>query len=186
MHDSARPTEMRDQLVEQWSARIARSSGTTVEGILMQGENVLNALRDLRPYGPQARRMLELRARLSRPTMSKLEAIGRHAGLLRLRANRLPASMSSLYVLTQRPWRHFLKAIETDLRGMSRAEISCLFTAGPPKAAMCPLMTIVIPRTAGKAARPALIADINAALMQIGERHAIDLQGRAARVSSLP
>jgi hypothetical protein len=179
MNDPASQIAMRDQLVEQWSTRITRSSGVTVEGILMQAENVLNALRDLSPYGPQARRMLERRSRLSRPMMSKLEAVGQHAGLLRLKASRLPASMSSLYVLTRKPWRLFIKAIESDLRGMSRAEISRLFDSAPPRRAMSRLMTISVRHDVGDAARLALVADIRAALAQIMEEHDIDL--RASR-----
>lgn len=163
-------------LVEQWAARIGHSSGRTVEGILLQAENVMKALRDLRPYGPKARIMLQARARLSQPALSRLEAIGRHAELMRLRASKLPPSVSSLYALTRMPWNRFLKAIEIDLRGLSRAGIQQLFAHAPPSRKMCRLLTIRIAPEVNETTRAQLIADIGAAVARIAENRKIDLK----------
>jgi hypothetical protein len=177
MNSDASNTEALDRLIERWAARIGQSSGRTVEGILLQAENVLSALRELRPYGPQARHMLQTRSRLSQPTLSKLEAIGRHAELMRLRASKLPPSVSSLYALTLKPWNQFLKAIEVDLRGMSRSEIQRLFAHAPPPNRMCKLMTISIAPHVGEATRLQLIADIRGALALIAKDRRIELKG---------
>jgi hypothetical protein len=189
MKDNGDDAEALDCLIEQWAARIKRSSSTTVEGILMQAENVLEALRELRPHGPRARQLLQARARLSQPMVSKLEAIGRHAALMRLRASRLPPSISSLYVLTQKPWRQFLKAIEIDLRGMSRVELQQLFALPAQPRRMSRLMTISIPHDLSAAARQEVIIDIQAALGQISEDHGVDLGlslSRERRASAIP
>lgn len=142
MSDNASESEAIRDLVEQWASRIRRTSGATVEAILMQAENVLEALRELRPHGPKARQLLQARARLSQPVLSKLEAIGRHAPLMRLKAAKLPPSVSSLYTLTQKPWSQFLKAIEIDLRGLSGTEIHHLFEPSPQPSTMSRLMTL--------------------------------------------
>jgi hypothetical protein len=159
--------------VQRWAREIRYKSGWTVETILATGEKLLAARRDLEPYGPKARAMLAAEARLSRPMMSRLEAIGRHAGMFRLRAANLPPYVSSLYALTQKPFADFKKAIETDLRGMSRAEIARLFAPLPRQDARRKLMTIAIPAGVADERRRAVTADIRAALERIGEEHGI-------------
>jgi hypothetical protein len=189
MNDTGNDAEALDGLIERWAAKIKRSSSTTVEGILMQAENVLEALRELRPHGPKARQLLQARARLSQPMISKLEAVGRHAALMRLRASRLPPSISSLYVLTRKPWRQFLKAIEIDLRGMSRVELQQLFVPPAQPRRMSRLMAISIPHDLSGTARQELIIDIRAALGQISEARGIDLGlslSRERRASPIP
>jgi hypothetical protein len=176
MSGDAGTIEAIDRLIEQWAARIRRSSGTTVEAILMQAENVLGAISALRPHGPKARRLLQMRARLSQPMLSKLEAIGRHSGLMRLKVERLPPSVSSLYLLTREPWRQYLKAIEIDLRDMTRSEISRLRAHAPQPMAMRKLMTIKVPLDIGEAERLQLIKAIRSAVTQIAEDRGIELR----------
>jgi hypothetical protein len=125
-------SEALDLLVEQWVAKIAITSGTTVEAIVTLAENVRAALQELEPYGQKARQLLAARSALSRPMISKLETIGRHAQLLRRRASFLPPSVSSLYALARKPLPALERALMMDLRGKSRAEIKALFA--PPSA----------------------------------------------------
>lgn len=123
-------SEALDRLVAPWAERIAKSSGTTVEAIVTNTENVRAALQELKPYGQKARQLLALRSGLSRSMLSKLETIGRHAELLRRRARFLPPSVSSLYALARKPSPELERALMMDLRGKSRAEITALFA--PP------------------------------------------------------
>jgi hypothetical protein len=76
-------SEALDRLVAPWAAKIAKSSGTTVEAIVANAENVRAAVQELEPHGRKARQLLAARAGLSRPMMSKLETIGHRAQLLR-------------------------------------------------------------------------------------------------------
>jgi hypothetical protein len=118
--------------------------------------------------------VLALEARLSLPMMAKLEAIGRHAPVLRLKVANLPPYVSSLYALTQKPFADFMKAIDTDLRGMSSSEIARLFAA-PSRKPCRKLMTIAIPSDMPREARHELMTDIRAAIERIGDAHRIDL-----------
>ncbi|MGE0007639.1 MAG: hypothetical protein AB7S92_18910 [Parvibaculaceae bacterium] len=164
-----------DRLVEPWAAKIARSSGTTVEAIVSHAENVRDALRELAFYGARARHLLALRSGLSRSAMSKLETIGRYAEPLRRRADTLPASTASLYALARKPWREFEQALEMDLRGRSCAEIKALFAAPSPPRPSRKLMTILVPAELTELMRGLLVADIEMALVRIIERRRIDL-----------
>jgi len=123
MSDSVSGIDPLDRRINKWAAMISDCSGSTLAGILLSAENVFHAVRDLSSYGPEVRRTLQARARLSQPMMSKLEAIGRHAALFRLQADNLPPSVSSLYALAQRPGHEMIRAIATDLRDKTRAEI---------------------------------------------------------------
>jgi hypothetical protein len=175
MSDLPCTTEPLDQTVQRWARKLRASSGWTVETILATAENLLAALQELEPHGPKARDMLAAEARLSRPTMSRLETIGRHAGMLRLRAANLPPYVSSLYVLTRKPFAQFKKAIETDLRGLSRSEIAALFSPAQVSAPRRRLITIAAPADIADETRRAVMADIHAALARIGEAHGIGL-----------
>jgi hypothetical protein len=93
--------------VQRWARQIRATSGWTVETILATGEKLLAAHQDLAPHGPKARAMLAAETRLSRPAMSRLEAIGRHAAMLRRRTASLPPNVSSLYALTRLPFAQF-------------------------------------------------------------------------------
>lgn len=169
-------SEALDRLLEHWAAKIAKSSGTTIETIVTNAENVRAALRELSPYGRNARQLLALRSGLSRPMMSKLETIGRHAQLLRHKAGTLPPSVSSLYALARKPWPEFKQAVMMDLRSRNRAEIKALFAPPALPKPTRKLMTILVPRDLGEAARLTLIADIEAALARIAEDRKIDLE----------
>jgi hypothetical protein len=177
------------QAVQRWARQIRASSGRTVETILATAENLLNALKELEPQGTKARQMLALEARLSQPMMAKLEAIGRHAPMLRLKVANLPPYVSSLYALTQKPFADFMKAIDTDLRGMSSSEIARLFAA-PSRKPCRKFMTIAIPSGMPKEARRELMTDIRAAIERIADAHRIDLivspRAKAARGKSRP
>jgi hypothetical protein len=162
------------QAVQRWARQIRASSGRTVETILATAENLLGALKELEPHGTKARQMLALEARLTLPLMAKLEAIGRHAPMLRLKVANLPPYVSSLYALTQKPFADFMKAIDTDLRGLSSSEIARLFASTSPVSRRR-LMTIAIPSGLPKEARRELMTDIRAAIERIGDAHRIDL-----------
>jgi hypothetical protein len=186
MNDLPRETEPLDQAVQRWARKLRATSGWTVETILATAENLLAALQELEPHGQKARAMLAAEARLSRPMMSRLEGIGRHAGMLRLRAANLPPYVTSLYVLTRKPFAEFKKAIETDLRGLSRSEIASLFSPAPVPAPRRKLITIRAPAGLADETRRAVMADIHSALARIGEAHGIALVlspgGRRRRV----
>jgi hypothetical protein len=162
--------------VQRWAREIRYRSGWTVETILVTGEKLLAARKELAPHGPKARAMLATETRLSRPMMSRLEAIGRHATLFRPRAANLPPHISSLYALTRKPLAQLGKAIGRDLRGMTRTEIGRLFTtAPPPKGSRVRLMTIAAPASIAAETRLALTADIRLALERIGLEHGVGL-----------
>jgi len=154
-------------------------SATTLAGILLNAENVFHAVRDLGRYGPQARRRLQLKTRLSQPMMSKLEAIGRHAELFRRKAHNLPPSVSSLYALAQKPPHEIAGAIEMDLRGKSRSEITGMFAAPRPARRPQRLMTILVPAGVADATKFQLIADIKLAIGRIGQERKIALSVRS-------
>ena len=109
--------------VETWAMVIGRCLDKFVDVILILAESVLAALRELRPHYPRARYLLQARTRLSQPMVSKLEAIGRHAALMRPKAMRSLPSRSSFYILSQKPARQYLRTVEIDLRWMSYAKI---------------------------------------------------------------
>src|SRR5437773_611979 len=140
MSDSVSGIDPLDRRINRWAAMISDCSGSTLAGILLSAENVFHAVRDLGSYGPEARRMLQARARLSQPKMAKLEAIGRRAALFRLQADNLPLSVSSLYDLARRPDHEMIRAIATDLREKTRAEIKGLFASACPARTTQPLM----------------------------------------------
>jgi len=181
MSDSVSGIEPLDRRINRWAAMISDCSGSTLAGILLNAENVFHAVRDLGSYGPGARRMLQTKARLSQPMMSKLEAIGRHAALFRLQADNLPPSVSSLYALAQRPGHEMIRAIAMNLRDKTRAEIKGLFAPARPARTTQPLMTIVVPAGVQNATKLQLIADIEAALDRIGEERKIGLSVRSRR-----
>ena len=158
---------------------ISDCSATTLAGILLNAENVFHAARDLGRYGPQARRRLQLKARLSQPMMSKLEAIGRHAEFFRRKAHNLPPSVSSLYALAKKPPHEIARAIEMDLRGKTRAEITGLFAAPTPARRPQRLMTISVPAGVADATKFQLIAGIKAAISRIGQERKIALSVRS-------
>jgi hypothetical protein len=162
------------EAVQRWARQIRASSGRTIETILATAENLLAALKELEPHGTKARQVLALEARLSLPMMAKLEAIGRHAPVLRLKVANLPPYVSSLYALTQKPFADFMKAIDTDLRGMSSSEIARLFVSASPVSRRR-LVTIAIPSGMPREARRVLMTDIRAAIERIGDAHRIDL-----------
>jgi len=164
-----------DRLVAQWAAKIATSSGTTVEAIVTHAQNVCAALQELEPHGQKARQLLATRSGLSRSMMSKLETIGRHADPLRRRAGFLPPSVSSLYALARKPSPGFDQALTMDLRGKSRAEITALFALPSPRKPPRKLMTVLLPPDLDEAARRALLADLDEALARIAENHKVDL-----------
>lgn len=180
LRDEAEPLH---QAVERWARQIRATSGRTVETILATAEYLLAALKELAPHGTKARQMLARETRLSVPMMAKLEAIGQHAPMLRLKVANLPPYVSSLYALTQKPFADFMKAIDTDLRGMNRSEIARLFTA-PARKPRRKLMTIAVPADMPKEARRELITEIRTAIERIGDAHRIDLivSPRAIRV----
>jgi hypothetical protein len=64
-------SEALDHLVAPWAAKIAKSSGTTVEAIVANAETVRAALRELEPHGRKARQLLAERSGLSRCRSSK-------------------------------------------------------------------------------------------------------------------
>jgi len=160
--------------VQRWARQIRATSGWTVETILATGEKLLAARQDLEPHGPKARAMLAAETRLSRPAMSRLEAIGRHAEMLRRRTASLPPHVSSLYALTRLPFAQFKQAIEMDLRGMSRSGIARLFAASPPPSRR-KLLTIAMPADIADEARLKVMADLRAAVVLVGEQHGIGL-----------
>ncbi|MGE3871470.1 MAG: hypothetical protein AB7F74_00800 [Parvibaculaceae bacterium] len=168
-------SEALDRLVASWAAKIAGSSGTTVEAIVTLAENVRDALQELDPHGRAARRLLAQHAGLSRPMLSKLETIGRRAEPLRRRAAALPPSLSSLYALARKPEAEFAQALAMDLRGKSRAEIAALFAPPSPPRPRRQLMTILVPPGLNEVARRLLTADIAAALARIMETRRVDL-----------
>ena len=161
--------------VQRWARQIRATSGWTVETILATGEKLLAARHDLEPHGPKARAMLAAETRLSRPAMSRLEAIGRHAEMLRRRTASLPPYVSSLYALTRLPFAQFKQAIEMDLRGMSRSGIARLFASPPRSRSRRKLMTIAMPAGIADEARLKVMADLRAVIVQVGERHGIGL-----------
>ena len=181
MSDSVSGIDPLDRRINKWAAMISDCSGSTLAGILLSAENVFHAVRDLSSYGPEVRRTLQARARLSQPMMSKLEAIGRHAALFRLQADNLPPSVSSLYALAQRPGHEMIRAIATDSREKTRAEIKGLFASACPARTTQPLMTIAVPAGVGNATKLQLIADIKSALDRIGEERKIGLSIRSRR-----
>jgi hypothetical protein len=168
-------SEVLERLVRSWAAKIASSSGTTVEAIVTISENVRGALRELQPYGRKARQLLARYSGLSRPMMSKFETIGRRAEPLRRVAATLPPSLSSLYALARKPEPEFERALTTDLRNMSRAEIKALFALPSPPKPTRKLMTILVPPDLNETARGVLIADIGAALARIMDSRRVDL-----------
>lgn len=167
--------EALDLLVEHWATKIAISSGATVEAIVTHAENVYAALHELKPHGQKARQLLATRSGLSRPMISKLETIGRHADPLRRRAGFLPPSVSSLYALARKPSPGFEQALAMDLRGKSRAEITALFAPPSPRKPTRELMTILVPPDLDEATRCALLADLDEAMTRIAEKHKVDL-----------
>lgn len=175
MSDLSRETEPLEQMVARWARKLRASSGWTVETVLATAESLLIALEELSPHGAEARLLLAREARLSRAMMSRLEAIGRHAGLLRPCSANLPPYVSSLYALTRLPFAEFKKAIATDLRGMSRAEIARLFRKAQAKARQLRLITIRAPSGLADDTRQAVLADLRSALAQIGEAHGVGL-----------
>jgi hypothetical protein len=175
MSITPRENEALDRQIELWGAKIARSSGTTVEAIVTHAENVCDALRELRPLGRKARQLLAEHSGLSRPMISKLEAIGAHAGLLRRMAHTLPPSLSSLYALVRKPLPEFEQAVMMDLRGKTRTEIRALFAPPPPRQRTRRLLTVLVPPDLGEAGRCVLVADISAALIRIIDRRRVDL-----------
>jgi hypothetical protein len=78
--------------------------------------------------------------------------------------------------LTREPWRQYLKAIEIDLRDMTRSEISRLRAHAPQPMAMRKLMTIKVPLDIGEAERLQLIKAIRSAVTQIAEDRGIELR----------
>lgn len=161
--------------VQRWARQIRGTSAWTVETILSTGEKLLAARQDLEPHGPKARAMLAAETRISRPAMSRLEAIGRHAAMLRRRKATLPPHASTLYALTRLPFTQFEKAIETDLRGMSRSAIARLFASPPRSGSRCKLMTIAMPAGIADEARLKVMADLRAVVELVGERNGIGL-----------
>ena len=161
--------------VQRWARQIRATSGWTVETILATGEKLLAARQDLEPHGPKARAMLAAETRLSRPAMSRLEAIGRHAAMLRRRTATLPPHVSSLYALTRLPFDQFEKAIETDLRGISRSAIARLFGASPRPGSRRNFVTIAMPAGIAEETRLKVMAALGAAVALVGERHRIGL-----------
>jgi hypothetical protein len=168
-------SEALDRLVAPWAAKIAKSCGTTVEAIVANAENVRAALQELKPHGRKARQLLAARSGLSRPMMSKLETIGRHATLPRRKADFLPPSVGALYVLARKSWPEFKRAVMMDLRGKSRAGIKALFAEPPAPKPSHRLMTILVPPELDDAVRCVLIADIEATLARITDNHKVDL-----------
>lgn len=161
--------------VERWARELRYKSGWTVETILATAEKLVAACEALAPYGPKARAMLAAEARLSRPMMSRLEAIGRHAAMLRAAAANLPPHVSSIHALTRLPFTRFRTAIAMDLRGLSCAAIARHFAPAPPKGSRLRLMTITLPAGTPEATRRAVTADIGAALACIAQDHGIDV-----------
>jgi hypothetical protein len=161
--------------VQRWAQEIRYKSRWTVETILGTAEKLLAACEELEPYGPKARAMLAAEARLSRPMMSRLEAIGRHAAMLRRKISNLPPHVSSLYALTRLPFAQFRKAIETDLRGMSCAAIMRHFAPRPPEASHRRLMTIALPAGIVKETRHPVMMDIRAAVARIAQVHGLEI-----------
>jgi hypothetical protein len=94
--------EMPDRM-ERWAAMISDCLAITLAGLLLSAQNVFHAVLDVGRHGLEARRRLQLKVRLSRPMMAKLEAIGRHCELIRRKAHNLPASVSSLHALAHKP-----------------------------------------------------------------------------------
>jgi hypothetical protein len=175
MSSTACESEALDRLIAPLAAKIARSSGTTVEAIVTNAQNVHAALTELEPHGRKARQLLALRSGLSRAMMSKLETIGRHAQLLRHMARTLPPSVSSLYALARKPWPEFKHAVMMDLRGKSRAEIRALFAPRSPPRTGRKHVSILLPPDLAEAAKSRLMADIEEALARIGEAHGVYL-----------
>ena len=175
MHSPVSRTETLDHRIERWAAMISDCSATTLAGILLSAENVFHAVSELGRYGPQARHRLQVKARLSQPMMSKLEAIGRHAGLLRRKAHNLPPSVSSLYFLACKPDHELAGAIEMDLRGKTRSQLMALFAAPRLDQIAQRLMTISVPPGVANATKLLLIADIKTALDRIGQERKIAL-----------
>jgi hypothetical protein len=167
--------------VQRWAREIQSRSNWTVETILVTGEKLLAAYKDLAPHGPKARAMLAAETRLSRPMMSKLEAIGRHAAFFRPRAANLPPHISSLYALTRKPFGEFSKLIERDIRGMTRTDIARL-SAPAPGASRLRLMTISIPGAVGDETRREVMVDIRDALRQIAEGHGIEITATQPKI----
>jgi hypothetical protein len=177
-------SEALDHLVAPRAAKIAKSSGTTVEAIVANAENVRAALQELKPHGRKARQLLAARSGLSRPMMSKLEAIGRQATQLRHRVDFLPPSVGALYALARKPRPELERAAMMDLRGKSAAEIKAVFAE--PRAPRPPrrLMTILVRPDLDDAARCVLIADIEAALARIAGNHKVDFDVLLARADA--
>src|SRR5437868_3353951 len=69
----------------------------------------------------------------------------------------------------------FEKAIEMDLRGMSRSGIAQLFASQPLSGSRRKLMTIAMPAGIADEARLKVMADLSAAVVLVGERHGIGL-----------
>jgi|GEM_PF-1530764 len=168
-------SEALDRLIAPWAEKIAGSSGTTVEAILTISENVRDALHELKAYGRKVRQLLAQRSGLSRPMMSKLETIGRHAELLCSKAATLPPWVTSLYALARQPLPELEQALMMDLRGKSRAEIKALFAPLSPPKRTRKLMTILVPPDLNERARCILMADIEAAVARIIESRRVDI-----------
>jgi hypothetical protein len=167
--------ETLEETVERWARRLRATSGRTVESILATSEILIEALEALKVHGFKARTMLAAQARLSRPMMSRLEAIGRHAPMLRLRASTLPPYVTSLYALTQMPFGPFKKAIAADLRGLSRADIARVSGMASSPTQRRKLMIIKVSGDLADETRRAILEDIHSAVTRIGEAHGIGL-----------
>ena len=87
--------------VQRWARQIRAILAWIIEAILSTGtgEKLHAARQDLEPHGPKARAMPAAETRISRPAMSRLEAIGRHTAMLRRRTATLPPHVSTLYAL---------------------------------------------------------------------------------------